>query len=163
MTPSRIAPLYLAAAAFAIAVSLPGGDPDTYWHLASAKWMVDHGQFLRMDVFSSTVAGQPYSVGEWLGQLALYAAYLGGGWTGIALLRATLVAIGAFFLTRAALRVAPAPFAIAITAFALALSEITWTDRPQLFTLALFPMLFELLLAARAGRTVLLVPLLHFF
>src|SRR5207247_756875 len=41
--------------------------------------------------------------------------------------------------------------------FALALSEITWTDRPQLFTLALFPMLFELLLAARAGRTVLLV------
>ncbi len=157
MTAWRIAPVYLAAAAFAIAVSLPGGDPDTYWHLASAKWMVEHGQLLRMDVFSSTVTGQPYSVGEWLGQLVLYLAYLAGGWTGLALLRATLVAIGAFFLARAALRIAPAPFAIAVTAFALALSEITWTDRPQLFTLALFPMLFELLLAARAGRTRLLL------
>src|SRR2546425_293471 len=150
------APLFLAATSFAIAVSLPSGDPDTYWHLASAKWMIDHGQLLKMDVFSSTVTGEAYSVGEWLGQLVLYAAYLAGGWTGIALLRATLVAIGAFFLTRAALRVAPAPFAIAITAFALALSEITWTDRPQLFTFALFPMLFEVLIAARAGRTALL-------
>ena len=156
MTAWRIAPLFLAATSFAIAVSLPSGDPDTYWHLASAKWMIDHGQLLKMDVFSSTVTGEAYSVGEWLGQLALYAAYLAGGWTGIALLRATLVAIGAFFLTRAALRVAPAPFAIAITAFALALSEITWTDRPQLFTFALFPMLFEVLIAARAGRTALL-------
>src|SRR5256714_11559515 len=87
MTAWRIAPLYLAAAAFAIAVSLPGGDPDTYWHLASAKWMVDHGQLLRMDVFSSTVTGAPYSVGEWLRPIALYAAYLAGGWAGIALPR----------------------------------------------------------------------------
>ena len=156
MTAWRLAPLYVAAAAFAIAVSLPGGDPDTYWHLASGKWMVEHGQLLRADVFSSTVNGAPYSVGEWLGELAIYGAYVLGGWAGIALLRATLVAIGAFFITRVALRAAPAPFALAVTALALALSEITWTDRPQLFTFALFPLLLELLIAARAGRTRLL-------
>ncbi len=156
MTAWRIAPLFVAAAAFAIAVSLPGGDPDTYWHLASAKWMVEHGQLLRADVFSSTVNGAPYSVGEWLGELAIYGSYLLGGWTGIALLRATLIAVGAFFITRVALRAAPAPFALAVTALALALSEITWTDRPQLFTFALFPLLLELLIAARAGRTRLL-------
>jgi hypothetical protein len=157
VNPARIAPLYVAAAAFAIAVSLPGGDPDTYWHLASAKWMVEHGQLLRADVFSSTVAGAPYSVGEWLGQLVLYAAYATGGWAGLALLRATLVAIGAFFITRVSLRAAPAPFAVAVTAIALALSEITWTDRPQLFTFALFPIVLDLLLAARTGRPRLLV------
>jgi hypothetical protein len=156
MTAWRIAPVFIASAAFAIAVSLPGGDPDTYWHLASGKWMVDHGQLLRADVFSSTVNGAPYSVGEWLGELAIYGAYLVGGWAGIALLRATLVAVGAFFITRVALRAAPAPFAIAVTAIALALSEITWTDRPQLFTFALFPLLLELLVVARAGRTRLL-------
>ena len=156
MTASRLAPLYVAAAAFAIAVSLPGGDPDTYWHLASGKWMVEHGQLLRADVFSSTVNGAPYSVGEWLGELGIYGSYVLGGWAGIALLRATLVAIGAFFITKVALRAAPAPFALAITALALALSEITWTDRPQLFTFALFPLLLELLMAARAGRTRLL-------
>ena len=156
MTAWRLAPLYVAAAAFAIAVSLPGGDPDTYWHLASGKWMVEHGQLLRTDVFSSTVNGAPYSVGEWLGELAIYGAYVLGGWAGIALLRATLVAIGAFFITRVALRAAPAPFALAVTALALALSEITWTDRPQLFTFALFPLVFELLIVARAGRSRLL-------
>ncbi len=156
MTAWRLAPLYVAAAAFAIAVSLPGGDPDTYWHLASGKWMVEHGQLLRTDVFSSTVNGAPYSVGEWLGELAIYGAYVLGGWAGIALLRATLVAIGAFFITRIALRAAPAPFALAVTALALALSEITWTDRPQLFTFALFPLVFELLIVARAGRSRLL-------
>jgi hypothetical protein len=157
MTAWRVAPLYVAAAAFAIAVSLPGGDPDTYWHLASAKWMVEHGQLLRADVFSSTATGAPYSVGEWLGQLVIYGAYVVGGWAGIAVLRATLVAVGAFFITRVALRSAPAPFALAVTALALGLSEISWTDRPQLFTFALFPLLFELLAAARAGRTRLLV------
>jgi hypothetical protein len=156
MTASRLAPLYVAAAAFAIAVSLPGGDPDTYWHLASGKWMVEHAQLLRADVFSSTVNGAPYSVGEWLGELGIYGSYVLGGWAGIALLRATLVAIGAFFITKVALRAAPAPFALAITALALALSEITWTDRPQLFTFALFPLLLELLMAARAGKTRLL-------
>jgi hypothetical protein len=153
----RIAPVYVAAAAFAIAVSLPGGDPDTYWHLASAKWMVEHGQLLRADVFSTTVSGAPYSVGEWLGELAMYSAYLLGGWAGLALLRATLVALGAFFVARLALRAAPAPFAIGVAAIALALSEISWTDRPQLFTFALFPLLLDLLLSARAGRTRLLL------
>jgi hypothetical protein len=156
MTAWRLAPLYVAAAAFAIAVSLPGGDPDTYWHLASGKWMVEHGQLLRADVFSSTVIGAPYSVGEWLGELAIYGSYLLGGWAGIAVLRATLIAVGAFFITRVALRFAPAPFALAITAVALALSEISWTDRPQLFTFALFPLMLDLLFAARAGRTRLL-------
>ena len=157
MTAWRLAPLYVAAAAFAIAVSLPGGDPDTYWHLASAKWMVEHGQILRTDVFSSTANGAPYSVGEWLGQLVIYGAYVVGGWAGIALLRAALVAVGAFFITRVALRAAPAPFALAVTALALGLSEISWTDRPQLFTFALFPLLFELLTVARAGRTRLFI------
>src|SRR5204862_1377800 len=157
MTAWRRAPLYVAAAAFAIAVSLPGGDPDTYWHLASGKWMVDHGQLLRADVFSSTAAGAPYSVGEWLGELAIYGAYVLGGWAGLALLRAMLVAAGAFFITRVAPRAAPAPFAIAVAAIALALSEITWTDRPQLFTFALFPLVLELLVLARAGRPRLLL------
>ena len=157
MTAWRLAPLYVAAAAFAIAVSLPGGDPDTYWHLASGKWMVEHGQLLRADVFSSTANGAPYSVGEWLGELAIYGAYVLGGWAGIALLRATLIAVGAFFITRVALRSAPAPFALAVTALALGLSEISWTDRPQLFTFALFPLLLELLIAARAGKMRLLL------
>src|SRR5206468_1434401 len=72
MNGRAVAPLYVALAAFALALATPPGDPDTYWHLASGKWMVDHGALLRTDVFSSTVNGQPYSVGEWLGEIVLY-------------------------------------------------------------------------------------------
>jgi hypothetical protein len=149
----HLAPLYVALAAFALAVVTPPGDPDTYWHLASGKWMLDHGQLLRTDVFSSTVSGQPYSVGEWLGQIILYVAYLAGGWTGLVILRGLLVGVSAFFLTRVALHGgAPVIVAVPVACAALLLSEIVWTDRPHLFTLALFPLLLDLLFSARAGR-----------
>src|SRR5712692_2923213 len=97
-------PIGLAAAGFTLAVGYPTGDPDTYWHLASGQWMLDHREILRADIFSSTVSGQPYSVGEWLGEIVLYLAYLAGGWTGLVILRGLLVAVSAFFLTRVALR-----------------------------------------------------------
>ena len=148
-----LAPLYVALAAFALALATPPGDPDTYWHLASGKWMLDHGALLRTDVFSSTVNGQPYSVGEWFGEIVLYVAYLAGGWTGLVVLRGLLVAVAAFFLTRVALRGGtPVIIAVPVSCAALLLSEIVWTDRPHLFTLALFPLLLDLLLTARGGR-----------
>ncbi len=157
MSSPRLAPLYVAAASFALAVAMPSGDPDAYWHLASGRWMVEHGAVLRSDVFSSTVAGQAYSVGEWLGEIVLYLSYLAGSWAGLVLLRALLVGTAGFFLTRAAQRTgAPLALSVPIVAWALVLSSITWTDRPQLFTLALFPLLLDGLLAARQGRARLL-------
>jgi len=153
-----LAPLYVALAALSLALVTPPGDPDTYWHLASGKWMLEHGALLRTDVFSSTVNGQPYSVGEWLGQIVLYAAYLAGGWSGLVILRGLLIGVCAFFLTRVALRGgAPIIVAVPVTCAALILSEIVWTDRPHLFTLALFPVMLDLLLLARAGRFRLLL------
>ena len=154
MNARRIAPLLVALATFALAVARPSSDPDMYWHLASGRWMVDHRDILRSDVFSSTVTGQPYSVGEWLGEVILYLAYSAAGWSGVVLLRGVLVAFGAFFLTRAALRSgASLVVALPLVILALLLSEIVWTDRPHLFTLALFPLVLDLLLAARAGNT----------
>ena len=154
----RVAPLYVALAAFSLALATPPGDPDTYWHLASGKWMLEHGALLRADVFSSTMNGQPYSVGEWLGQIVLYLAYLAGGWTGLVILRGLLVGVCAFFLTRVALRGgAPIIVAVPVTCAALILSEIVWTDRPHLFTLALFPLMLDVLLSAREGRIRLLL------
>lgn len=144
-------PLGVAAAAFTLAVGLPAGDPDMWWHLASGRWMVEHRDGLRVDVFSSTAAGEPYHLGQWLGDVVLYLAYAAASWTGIAILRATLVALAAFAVTRLALRYAPARVAIPLVVLALLLSKPTWTDRPQLFTLALFPLLLELCLAARVG------------
>ena len=144
-------PLAVAAAAFTLAVGLSPSDPDMWWHLASGRWMVEHREGIRVDVFSSTATGEPYALGEWLGQVVLYEAYAAAGWLGVALLRGGLVALAAFGVTRLALRAAPARVAIPVAAFAIVLSKPTWTDRPQLFTLALFPVILDLCFAARAG------------
>jgi hypothetical protein len=144
-------PLGMAAAAFTIAVGLPSSDPDMWWHLASGRWMVEHREGLRVDIFSSTVTGSPYALGETWGEIALYLAYAAGSWTGIAVLRAALVAVAAWALTRAALRAAGPAVAVPLAVVALVLSKPIWTDRPQLFSLALFPVLLDLLLAARGG------------
>ena len=156
-------PLGVAAAAFTVAVGLPASDPDMWWHLASGRWMVEHRELLRVDIFSSTMTGSPYALGEIWGEILLYLAYLGGSWGGVAILRAALVAVTAFAVVRAASRFASPLVAIPLSAVAIVLSKPTWTDRPQLFTLALFAILFELLLAARGGSrraVVASVPLL---
>ncbi|TMD60418.1 MAG: hypothetical protein E6I87_06090 [Chloroflexi bacterium] len=154
----------IALATFCLAVVLPSADPDTYWHLASARWMVDHGQLLTRDPFSSTAANAPYSVGEWAGELVWYAAYLAGGWQGIAILRALVVAVTAFFTAQIVLLVQARPvFAIAPLLAALAIGKTTWTDRPQLFTLALFSLFLFVLLRSRLvtearGRELWILP-----
>lgn len=154
-------PLGLAAAAFTLAVGLPSGDPDTYWHLASGQWMLEHRAILRTDIFSSTVAGQPYGVGEWLGEVALALIFDLGSWAALAIFRALLLALAAFFLARLSRR-GGAPFvaALLVVVWALVVSKPTWADRPAIFTLVLFPVVLDLLYAARAGsrRSLLWLP-----
>ncbi len=153
MTLVSLLALVIAAAVFAIATTFPSGtDPDTYWHLASARWMVEHGALLTRDPFSTTARDVPYSVGEWLGELAWYAAYLLDGWRGVVVLRALVVAVAAFFAARVVLLVQPRPaLAIAPLLAALAIGKTTWTDRPQLFTLALASAFLFILLRAHLG------------
>ena len=154
-------PLAVASAVFIIAVGLPSTDSDTYWHLAMGQWMLDHREFLRQDIYSSTVAGTHFGIGEWLGQIAFAGSFEAAGWAGVAVLRALLVAASAFFLVRLARRGGtPWWISLPLVVAALLVSRITWTDRPQLFTLALFPALLELLLSLPAGfsRRLLVLP-----
>ena len=154
-------PIGLAAAGFTLAVGLPSGDPDTYWHLASGQWMLDHHQILRADIFSSTVSGRPYSVGEWLGEIVLTLVFNAGGWAGLAIFRGLLVAIAAFFLARLARRGgAPLMAALLVVVVALVFSKSRWTDRPAIFTFMLFPVALDLLYSARAGsrRALIAIP-----
>ena len=78
LAPSLVAnayPLAVASAVFIIAVGLPSTDSDTYWQLATGQWMLGHREFLRQDIFSSTVAGTHFGIGEWLGQVAFAGSF----------------------------------------------------------------------------------------
>jgi len=155
---------FFAAVAAALAVSEPAKDPDLFWHLASGQWMLDHGRLLDRDVFSFTREGAPYTAGQWLGQVALTLAFRAGDWAGIEVLRATLVGIATLFLARAVLRIQPHPgWAAPPIVAAILVSHLAWGDRPQLFTVALFPVFLDVLLRARLSggtRALFLLPLL---
>jgi hypothetical protein len=148
----------------ALAASFPLRDPDLFWHLASGRWMVEHGAVLSTDVFSSTIRGQPVPVHQWLGQLALWAAFAAGSWWGVAALRILAVFALATLVSWSAIARASRPALGVVAAFpALALARVEWGDRPQLLGLVAFAAFLPLATAARAGdrrAQVALVPLL---
>lgn len=161
MRAAALLALACGSAAATLAVTEPVRDPDVFWHLASGDWMIDQRRLLDRDVFSFTRAGEPYSVGQWLGQIALAASYRLGGWAGLEWLRAALVGIAVLFVSRAVLRSQPHPaWALGPILLTLLVSRLAWGDRPQLFTLALFPLFLDTLLRARDGdrRALLILP-----
>jgi hypothetical protein len=59
-----------------LAVSLqPGLQSDTYWHMASGRWMIQESSWLRNDVFSWTVLGEPWSRPGLPADIVMYGLY----------------------------------------------------------------------------------------
>ncbi len=82
-------------------------DSDAYWHLATGKYIVQQRTLPVPDPFSFTTYINPARPGEetvrnfnltheWLYQVFMYLAYAGGGYGGVILLRALLMAACAF-------------------------------------------------------------------
>jgi hypothetical protein len=68
-------------------------DPDTYWHIATGRWILVERAFPRHDIFSHTAAGQPWVNMEWLAQIMLAWTYNWLGWGGLILLCGLLIAL----------------------------------------------------------------------
>ncbi|MBI5239065.1 MAG: hypothetical protein HY926_01195 [Elusimicrobia bacterium] len=93
--------LWWAAGALAAAPILyPIINPDLFWHLSAARWMVDHGALPRADFLSFTAPGRPWVDFEWLGQLLFLAAHSAGGLTGVWVLKTLLLSASAALLER---------------------------------------------------------------
>lgn len=102
--PAWLRPAILALAAFLLLAcfSTEVADSDTWWHLETGKYLVEHHRIPNPDPFSfTTYLGKPLPGEEtvrafnltysWLGQIILYLAYLTGGFGGMVLLRAVLM------------------------------------------------------------------------
>lgn len=128
-----------------------------------------------VDTWTFTVAGAPWLDQQWGAQVVLAAAYQAAGWTGLAILRAALVAL-TFGLTLAALRSAWSTASVRAGGSAIASSARTATLvvlaafavaapalalRPQLFALALFAATLLILVErSRHPRRLWLIPLI---
>jgi hypothetical protein len=155
-------PVLVGALFGALSTRLPVGDSDVFWHLTLGQATLANG-IQRIDRYSWTVAGQPVSVDQWLGQVALAAAWQLGEWRGVVGLRAAAVALLVGLVVYAALREKPArPLGAVLAALpAIVLSRFVWTERPELFGFVCFAALIVLLRASRVSdRPLYLIPVL---
>ncbi len=66
-------------------------DPDIWWHLRNAEYMVHNHAMVRHDMYSYTVSGAPWINHEWLAELPYYFAWRWAGMRGIYVLVTALV------------------------------------------------------------------------
>ncbi|MEI8190050.1 MAG: hypothetical protein WCI75_10075, partial [candidate division NC10 bacterium] len=137
-------------------------NPDVFWHLSAARWMLEHRAFPSADWLSFTMAGRPWVDFEWLSQLIFHAAWSLGGYGGLWALKLLLFAAGAalLWLFLGLYRTSAAGRAVCVLAWALSLS--TANDlRPENFSLVFFTALWGYIESGRLGARAQLRPLLE--
>lgn len=70
---------------------------DTWWHLATGRWIFQHHAVPHQDLFSFTVAGKPWIAHEYLTELGMYLLHRAGGFALLSVLNALLLTL-AFWL-----------------------------------------------------------------
>jgi hypothetical protein len=122
---------------------------DLAYHLRAGGQILDGGGIPRTDTWTYTAAGAPWLDQQWGAQAILAAVYRVAGWTGLVLLRATLVGLlfGLLFLA-CRLRGADLRRAAWLTLAAFFVSAVALALRPQLFGMVLLAATLVLL----AGR-----------
>jgi hypothetical protein len=88
---SRTDPRSLAALIIALAIAAYTAfsvglfsDGDTSWHLAAGQLILDTATIPKVDPFSYTFAGSPWTAHEWLSEAIMAAAFKAGSWNGLA-------------------------------------------------------------------------------
>jgi len=67
-------------------------DGDTYWHIGTGRWILDHRSIPVADPFSFTARGHAWTSHEWLSEILMAAAAAAGSWAGIGILFGAAVA-----------------------------------------------------------------------
>jgi hypothetical protein len=122
------------------ALALIGGqvllsDSDTYWQIAVGRWILDHHALPRVDIYSFTKAGEPWTSSSWLAQVLFAASYNLAGWIGPVVLAAGSIAVTLALFTHILGRRIPAAHAVGIAATVLALSMGHFLARPHVLVL----------------------------
>jgi hypothetical protein len=149
LSPARAVSMVIVLATFAGPVR-PRPDPDTWWHIATGRWILAHGEIPTADPFSWTAHGRPWVAHEW-GTDLLFSVM--NHWLGPAslLVLAGLLIGGAFLLLAGALRIATDNEWVVAVCLGAAFypSMLMWSLRPHLISLFLVAFFLRALIAAR--------------
>jgi len=109
-------------------------DPDLWWHLRNAQYLLSTGHFPLRDTYSFTAAGSAWVPHEWLSEIPYYLAFRMAGLDGVFLLSLVLaeaVVLGTFYLAYRASNDIKNSFIV--TAAAVPLMAVSIAPRTLLF------------------------------
>jgi hypothetical protein len=130
--------LWVGIAVYVLVLSNGGillNDSDTYWQVAVGRWILDHHALPRVDIYSFTRAGEPWTSSSWLAQVLFAASYNLAGWTGPVVLAAGCIGSTFALLVHILGRRIPAAYAVAVAMAALMLSMGHFLARPHVLVL----------------------------
>src|SRR3954469_18307202 len=85
--------VFLAIAAFTVLLAWrTESSRDFGYHLATGRWILEHGSWPRVDSFTWTLSGRPYLDLHGLFQIVLALAHRAGGMIGVGVLRVLFAA-----------------------------------------------------------------------
>ena len=129
------------------------GDADYWWHIVTARWILDHHALPAHDLFTYTVPGHPWTDHEYLSELVMYGLGRVGGQFAVSLGLGAVTWAG-FWLIFRRINLRPQPFVA--TAGALAVGAVAgvavWGPRPQMITFAFLCLELYLLERFLAGH-----------
>lgn len=105
---------------------------DTWWHLRTGQWIVEHGAIPLRDPFTLTVPGAYWPNHSWLAAVLFFGAYQFGGLWALACLSA--VVLGVTWLLVYQLCEGPASMRVLALLVAMYGQYVTWTMRAHLFS-----------------------------
>lgn len=146
--------LYAGIALALGAVAMPVLNPDLFWHLSAARYMVHNLRLPSADFLSWTEYGAPWKDFEWLTQLLWYAVYSAAGIKGLFVFKTALLAASfppLWLALPRSVRKETAFIALPLLGLALmANSDL----RPENFSVLFFAaLLWKLESARRSGET----------
>jgi len=131
LTIQRTAIIVLFMLLLAMAARIPL-DTDMYWHLGSARHIVEEGGLFYGDPFSHTMPGAYRVNFDWGGQLVMYGLWQIGGLTAMMLFTTITAILGMYWVYRA---MPDNPYLNAlILVLATAAAAAFWSPRPQMMT-----------------------------
>lgn len=154
--------LFLAVALPVLASLIAGlSSVDLTYHLRAGAEMLAAGALPTVDTWTFTAAGLPWVDQQWGAQLILELTYRFGGWTGLALLRAALIAwIFGAVLVICRRRGLDERTSALLTLAAFFVASVALTLRPQLLGMACFALVLLIVTDRRRHRGRLwLIPL----
>jgi hypothetical protein len=128
-------------------------DPDIWWHLRNAQYLLANLHFPNVDTYSFTAAGSPWINHEWLSELFYYGGFHVLGLRGIFIVFASVLAVLVVAVFWLCLKQAQDPLAAAIAAiFGGLLAAVGFTPRTQHFGWLCFIGIYAILLRFRSER-----------